>query len=157
MEDLNPLNFELFDNKYVPELNSWSEKESAAGRTGLEDFVVSKGTQLGDYVAFVSEEMPDVTSYLAFHEKDLVGFMCLTVPEQDHMHIEIMGVNPDCRGQGVATKMLCNFKSKMLAETSATQLTLEVNKKNIAGIKSFSKVATKDKEQTKDDYISFHV
>lgn len=39
MEDLNPLNFELFDNKYTQELNSLSDAEKAQGRTGLEDFV----------------------------------------------------------------------------------------------------------------------
>ena len=157
METLQPLTFENFDNSYSAELNTWQQKENSLGYDGLNDFVVSRGTGLGDYLQFVSEEMPDVSCLLAFDQNTLAGFISYTNPTEQHTHIEIMGVNPDLRGQGMASRLLLDFKQMMQEKTNMQQLTLDVNKKNSSGRKAFAKVGTVSPEQKKEDYITFNL
>ena len=155
---MEEITFIGFEPEFKTELNTWQTKENLTGSDGLNQFVVSEGTLLGDYLEFVDSEMPDITTRLAFDDKDLVGFLCYSSPEQNHTHIEIMGVNPDYRGQGYSTKILSGFK-KDLEKTSETQhnLTLSVNKKNLVGINSFSKIAHASDKQDKENYINFEL
>ena len=127
------------------------------GSNGLNQFVVTEGTMLGDYLEFVNSEMPDITTRLALDKDNLVGFLCYSAPQEDHFHIEVMGVNPDCRGKGYASKMLETFKKEKTKEFPNSNLTLSVNKANLAGIASFSKVAKLAKEQDKENYINFEL
>lgn len=152
-----PLTFTNFDNSFVPELNTWQQKENSLGYDGLNEFVVSKGSGLGDYLQFVSEEMPDVPCLLAFDQKDLVGFVSYSTPEPTHTHIEIMGVNPDFRGQGMSSRLLLDFKQLMQEQTGMQTLTLDVNKKNTSGKKAFAKIGTLAPEQKKDNYITYNL
>jgi len=68
-----------------------------------------------------------------------------------------MGVNPDLRGQGMASRLLLDFKQMMQEKTNMQQLTLDVNKKNTSGRKAFAKVGTVSPEQKKEDYITFNL
>ncbi|MBQ9792758.1 MAG: GNAT family N-acetyltransferase [Clostridia bacterium] len=155
MEDIT---FTGYQPEFNAELNTWQTKENMAGSNGLNQFVVTEGTMLGDYLEFVDSEMPDITTRLAFDQENLVGFLCYSTPEENHTHIEIMGVNPDCRGKGYSPRMLDSFK-KSLQETSQDpqNLTLSVNKANLAGIASFSKVARIAEKQDKENYIHFEL
>lgn len=154
MEDIT---FTGFQPDYKPELNTWQTKENMTGSNGLNQFVVAEGTPLGDYLEFVDSEMPDITTRLAFDQDNLVGFLCYSTPEENHSHIEIMGVNPDCRGKGYATRMLDSFKKELTEISQTTNLTLSVNKANLAGIASFSKIAKVAQKQDKENYIHFEL
>ena len=150
--------FTNYDNEFKDELNTWQSKENLAGSNGLNDFVVSESTLLGDYIEFINRSIDDITTCLAFNEKSIVGFLCYSKPEENHTHIEVMGVNPDCRGKGYASKMLIGFKKELEENSENPQnLTLSVNKKNINGINSFSKVAKVSKKQDKENYINFEL
>ena len=157
MENLQPLTFTGFDEKYTQELNSWQQKENSSGYDSLNEFVVPKGTGLGDYLQFVTEEMPDSPCVLAFDEQNLVGFVSYSNPTETHVHIEIMGVNPDYRGQGMSSRVLLDFKSLMQEQTGMQTLTLDVNKKNASGKKAFAKIGTLSPEQKKDNYITYNL
>ena len=157
MENLQPITFTNFDSQYVGELNTWQQKENSLGYDGLNEFVVSKGSGLGDYLQFITDEMPDVPCLLAFDQKDLVGFVSYSTPTPQHTHIEIMGINPDLRGQGMSSRLLLDFKSMMLEQTGMKELTLDVNKKNSSGRKAFAKIGTLATEQKKEDYITYNL
>lgn len=155
---MEEITFGAFEPEYKPELNTWQTKENMAGSDGLNQFVVSEGTLLGDYLEFVNNEMQDISTRLAFNENNLIGFLCFSTPSQDHTHIEIMGVNPDYRGKGYSTKILSEFKKEL--ETTSQDphsLTLSVNKKNLVGINSFSKIAHTSDKQDKENYINFEL
>ncbi len=146
--------FKKYQNDFNKELNSWQLKEIDAGENGLEQFVVMKGSLLGDYLEFINSELDGIKVYLAMDNKNLIGFLCYSKPKTNHIHIEILGINPDYRGQGYARKMLISFKN-LVSKHNETKLTLSVNKNNMAGIASFSKVATLCEEQKNTDYIDF--
>ena len=155
MEDIT---FTGFQPDYKPELNTWQTKENLTGSNGLNQFVVSEGSLLGDYLEFVDSEMEDITTHLAFDKDNLIGFLCHSTPEENHTHIEIMGINPDYRGKGYAPRMLDSFKQLMQSTAQDPQsVTLSVNKANIVGITSFSKVAKVAEKQDKENYINFEL
>lgn len=151
------ITFAQYNNSYNAELNTWQAKENAQGRNGLDEFVVSKGTLLGDYLEFITDEMKDIACDVALLDGDLAGFVCYTSPAEGHVHIEIMGVNPDMRGKGLAKSMLKSFKEEMSICAGIDKVTLEANKNNEAAINSFSKIATKSESQPKENYISFEL
>ena len=151
------ITFTQYNNSYNADLNTWGEKEKAQGRNGLDEFVISKGTPLGDYLEFVDGEMSDVACDIALLDGKLAGFICYTSPEDGHVHIEIMGVNPDVRGKGVARSMLTAFKTEMQTVAGIEKITLEANKNNVSALNSFSKIATKSDSQPKENYVSFEL
>ncbi len=154
--DKQQITFTRYNNSFNPELNTWQAKEQAQGRNGLDEFVVSKGSLLGDYLEFLDSEMDDVACDIALLENEVAGFICYTSPAEGHVHIEIMGINPDIRGKGLARNMLQAFKQDM-TKVGFEKVTLEANKNNQAAINSFSKVATKSATQPKENYIGFEL
>ena len=155
---MEEITFTDYQPEFKAELNTWQSKENIAGSNGLDQFVVSEGTLLGDYLEFVDSEIDDISARLAFDKEELVGFLCYSTPEQNHAHVEIMGVNPDCRGKGYATKILSGFKKELESNSQGPQsLTLSVNKANLVGITSFSKVAKVSENQNKENYINFEM
>ena len=151
------ITFTKYNNSYNEELNTWQAKENAQGRNGLDEFVVSKGTLLGDYLEFLDSEMDDVACDIALLDGNLAGFVCYTSPADGHVHIEIMGINPDIRGKGVARSMLTAFKTEMQEAAGIEKVTLEANKNNESALNSFSKIATKSDYQPKENYVSFEL
>ncbi len=155
MEDII---FTPFQPEYKQELNTWQEKENNAGTNGLNDFVVAETTLLGDYIAFIDRSITDITARLAFDQDDLVGFICYSNPSENHTYIEIMGVNPDCRGQGYASRMLTCFKENVQANSKEPQkITLSTKENNHAGIKAFSKIGKISEVQDKENYVNFEL
>ena len=155
MEDKKIL-FVLFDESYTAELNTWQAIENSQGRDGLSEFVVSRGTLLGDYISYIDEQLDAITCNIAIQDNQVVGFICHSKPELNHAHVEIMGVNPNYRGQGIARNMLREFKT-IMTEQGNDKVTLEVKKENTSGISSFSKVGTPSTKQSKDSYIGFEL
>lgn len=147
--------FETYDKKYNKELNTWQSKENQAGYDGLNEFVVARGTLLGDYLTFTCEQLDDIKVKLAFKDNALVGFVAYSRQSQEHIHIEIMGINPECRGQGLSAEMLQEFKKQIFKNPNIKQLTLAVKNSNKSGIRAFSKVGTLSSEQKNNGYISF--
>jgi ribosomal protein S18 acetylase RimI-like enzyme len=154
--DKQQITFTKYNNSFNPELNTWQAKEQAEGRNGLDEFVVSKGSLLGDYLEFLDSEMDDVACDIAMIEDQVAGFVCYTSPADGHVHIEILGINPDMRGKGIAKSMLQSFKQEM-AHADISKVTLEANKNNQSAINSFSKVAIKSATQPKENYIGFEL
>lgn len=112
MED-NKITFTKYNHSYDSKLNTWQAKEQAQGHNGLDNFVVTKGSLLGEYLAFVDEELHDIACDIVLLDGELAGFICYTSPADSHVHIEVLGVNPDMRGKGVAKSMLKTFKSEL--------------------------------------------
>lgn len=155
MEDII---FTNFQPEYKQELNTWQEKETASGTNGLNDFVVAETTLLGDYLAFIDRSITDINARLAFDQEDLVGFICYSNPNENHTYIEIMGVNPDCRGQGYASRILTSFKEEIQSNSLTKQkITLSTKENNHSGIAAFSKVGKISETQDKENYINFEL
>lgn len=150
--------FSAFQEKFQTELNTWQAKEQANGSNGLNQFVVLDSMLLGDYLAFIDQEMDDIDAFLAFDAHQLIGFLCCSYPEPNHAHVEIMGVNPDCRGKGYGTRILDQFKIQLQTTAQKEQrLTLAVKKTNTAGLSSFTKIAKVAPEQNKDNYLNLEL
>lgn len=154
---MEKLKFKSFDKKYKQELNSWHSKEWNKNTNGLTKFIVPEGVTLGDYIEFAEESLQDVKSLLIFDGSALVGFLGFSNPEKNHVHIEFVGVNPDDRGKGYANRILADFKNEISEKIPKASITLEVNKLNLAGIKSFSKSAKLSQKQDREDYIQFEL
>ena len=145
-----------YNNKYKSQLNTWQEKEKLQGASGLEDFVVLKGTLLGDYLEMIDSEMETVC-LLALEGQDLVGFVCYEKKGGGEFHIEIMGTNPDKRCMGYSQKMLTLLKEQIQTEKDFSCLTLSVNVKNIAGQHAFDKVGTKVGLSENENYFEYEI
>ncbi len=152
---MDRIKFIDYCKEYCTQLNTWHKIEQQQGYNGLNQFVVLDGTLLGDYMQYISENIVDINCQLAMLEDKLVGFICYT-QENDAAHIEIMGTNPEMRGQGIAKNILTTFKQDM-SQQGVDKITLEVRKNNESGIKSFSKVAEKSASQPNQNYISFEM
>jgi len=146
-----------YQEKYNKELNTWQEKEKQRGENGLDKFVVPQGVLLGDYLKYVQEEMKEISLIVAMHKKIVVGFLGYSMPENDHVHVEIMGINPDCRGYGLAQRLLTSFKDVVIEEMDINKLTLAVKRENLAGIRAFSKIATRSEELDTEHYLGFEL
>ena len=79
------------------------------------------------------------------------------MPEKEHAHIEIMGINPAARGKGLAKSLLSSLKSELTKQKNISKLTLSVNQQNKAGINSFLKEGKPSKLQNKENYINFEI
>lgn len=154
---MKKLDFISFDKKYVKELNQWQNKENMLGLDGLNQYVVLLDSLLGDYLQFIDKEMSDISCKLVLKDENLVGFLCFSQQDKDHVHVEVMGVNPDFRGKGISGQLLTEFKQKLLEKHGLTKLTLSVNKNNDSGIRSFSKIGTKSQTQNKPNYINYEI
>lgn len=145
-----------YNNKYRPQLNTWQEKEKQQGSSGLEDFVVLKGTLLGDYLEMIDAEMKTVC-LLALDNQELVGFSCYEKKEGGRYHVEIMGVSPDKRGMGYSQKILSALKNRLSKEEDFTSLTLSVSVKNIAGQHAFDKVGERIGLSENENYFEYEI
>lgn len=154
---MDNLKFQNFDQKFKSELNSWHSKEHAFNGNGLTQFIVPEDVLLGDYLDFVQDSMPDVTNLLAFDNNQLVAFLGYTQPENNHLHIEFIGVDPSSRGKGYAQKVLTLFKQEVTVRNPKINITLSVKKTNSVGLTSFSKIAKRSQNQDKENYIQFEL
>ncbi|MBQ8792692.1 MAG: GNAT family N-acetyltransferase [Clostridia bacterium] len=145
-----------YNKKYKKELNSWQDKEKQLGLSGLEDFVVVKGTLLGDYLELIDGEM-DIVCKLALEENALVGFVCYEKRKGGEYHIEIMGVNPDCRGRGYSQRLLTALKELLSKEDDFRSLSLSVNVRNTTGQKAFDKVGKAIGISDNENYIEYEI
>ena len=141
-----------FTNEHKKELNTWQDIELKRGEKGLEDSVSVKGTKLGDYIEYFSREI-NLISKAAIDNKEIVGFVCYVINEDQSAHVEIMGTNPNCRGKGYARKILERLKSDL----GVKKITLAVNKRNKQGIKSFSKFTKANEELSSENYIGLEL
>ena len=146
-----------YQEMYNDELNTWQEKENQRGENGLDKFVVPQGVLLGDYLKYVQEEMQEISLVVATHEKRVVGFLGYSMPEYDHVHVEIMGVNPDCRGKGLAQGLLTIFKDAVIEKMNIDKVTLAVKRENLSGIRAFSKIATRAEKLDTEYYLGFEL
>ena len=151
------LSFSKFNKGQKCEYNTWQEKEQAQGLNGLNKFVVLQDSLLGDYLEFVDQEIDDTTIESIYIGDNLVGFIGYSMQNDKHLHVEILGINPEFRGKGIASKLLKAFKEKMQNEKSIERFTLSVKKDNESGIASFSKVGKEAKNQDKENYINFEL
>lgn len=147
--------FKKYNEKYRSELNTWVRKEQISGGNGFNSFVVVQGEGLGDYLSFIQDEMEDLECFVAQREKTLVGFFVINY-KGNVVHIEICGINPDCRGQGLINKIISKL-SKSLKIKGIEKITLSVNNKNTAGLKSFGKIGKKVEQLCKDDYTVLEI
>lgn len=154
---MDKIKFQNYKPQYKTELNSWHSKEHLTNSNGLTKFVVPEDVLLGDYIDFIENSVPDVTNLLVFDKSELVGFLGFADKKDNHIHIEYMGTNPACRGKGYAKTILSEFKNKIGFKHPQTRITLDVNKLNVNGLNSFSKVAKRSKNQEKEDYIQFEM
>lgn len=157
MEAKREITFLPYSKEYNDTLNDWHKQEKKMGQTGLDDFVVSRGSLLGDYITYIDQELDDIVCRLAFDQDNLVGFLCYSMQDEKHAHVEIMGIDPSQRNRGLARDMLIGFKKDMLQNTTAERITLSVKKENTSGIHSFSKVATESPKQTMSNYIDMQL
>lgn len=154
---MDKLIFNSFDKKYSEELNSWHSKEHLSNSNGLTQFIVPEDVLLGDYLSYVEEEMDGIDNFLIFDDKQLIGFLGFSTHNNNHIHIEYVGVNPNCRGKGFAKEILSSFKKEVLSRVPDALITLSVNKKNTAGLKSFLKIAKKSDNQQSSSYIELEL
>ncbi|MBE7073497.1 MAG: GNAT family N-acetyltransferase [Clostridiales bacterium] len=150
------MRFTLYNDNYKNELNSWQAKERLKMLTGLDDFVVVKGTLLGDYLQMIDREMQTVC-LLAFDNKRLIGFVCYEKKDKGEYHIEIMGVNPDLRGRGYCKKMLILLKEILSKNQDFAKLSLSVNVKNEFGKKAFAKVCNQKGISKNPRYVEYEI
>lgn len=142
--------FKKYNEKHRKELNTWIKKEQILGGNGFNNFVVSKGTELGDYLSFINDEMDDMKCFVALKNTSMVGFFVLSFHGQT-AHVEICGINPDFRGQGLMNEILTKLSSTLKKE-GIERITLSVNNKNETGLKSFSKIARRVEGACKKSY-----
>lgn len=154
VKDLNNAQIHLIDYNptHKKELNSWQEIERNQGQKGLDDFVVAKNIKLGDYIEFFTSQT-DIQSKIALVEDEIVGFVSFAINENNTAHIEIVGTNPKFRGVGFARKILEELKNVVQEKYGISRVTLAVNKKNNAGIRSFKKFAKETKDHSSENYI----
>ena len=152
----NNLTFEDFSKKFKEELNTWQEIENQNGEFGIDEFIVSKGTKLGDYIEFFTNEI-DMISKIVLENEKVIGFVCYVLNKNNSVHIEMVGVNPNFRKLGYAKKILLKLKEEVIKNYSVKKVTLAVNKRNKAGINSFSKFAKETAYCSSDDYIGFEL
>ena len=154
MENTNQkFKFVDFQEKFSPELDSWVEIEHQQGSNGLKDFVIAGDVNLSEFLSFVEQEMGIQTQILVNETQTVCGFVCYAETEKDHIHIECLGVNPSMRKMGLAKNLLIGLKNKLTNENPDVKITLTVKKTNIAGIRSFSKVASEYEELSSENYI----
>lgn len=152
---MEKLIFQSYEQKYKSELNSWHSKEYSFNENGLSQFIVPESILLGDYIEFIDENMKNTTNMLIFDSNQLIGFLGYDKPQENHIHIEYVGVNPDKRGKGYAKTILEQFKTEINTRNPQINITLEVNKANSAGLKSFSKIAKQAETQEIEGYVQF--
>lgn len=154
---MDKLIFNSYDKKFNNELNSWHSKEHLLNSNGLTQFIVPEDVLLGDYLSYVEEEMDGIDNFLIFADQQLIGFLGFSTHNNNHIHIEYVGVNPSCRGKGYAKEILLNFKEEILSRIPDAHITLSVNTKNTPGIKSFLKIAKKSNNQRTSSYIELEL
>lgn len=152
---MNNLKLINFNNTYKTYLNTWQAKEKELGQMGFNNFIVLDGYALGDYLGFINDEMNDIFCNLAIQDEQLAGFICFSRPEKNHIHIEMLGVNPEMRGQKLSNKILALFKESV--KTKNVRISFSVNRQNKAGLSSFSKLGKFAQNQTKANYIDFEL
>ena len=145
-----------FEKKHIKELNTWQDIESILGENGINDFIVASGTKLGDYIEYFSNEI-NLVSKVAIDNCELVGFVCYFIKEDNTAHVEIMGTNPNFRGKGYARAILQKLKEELESSLGIKKLTLAVNKRNVQGIKAFSKFTKENKGYSSENYIGLEV
>ena len=148
------LKFVNYDERFSQELSTWIDIEKQQGLSGLKDFVVVGDVDLSEFLRFVKDEL-SIETKIALNNQNLVcGFICYSEIEQNHIHIECLGVNPSLRKMGIAKQLLVSLKETLLSQNPNIEITLAVKKTNIAGIRSFSKVSTDCPEATtSDEYL----
>jgi RimJ/RimL family protein N-acetyltransferase len=146
-----------YEKKFNAELNTWQDKENTVGLNGLNRFVVPEGALLGEYLAFITSELNDTKVSVVLEGDVIIGFVGYSSPNEDCIHIEIMGVNPECTGKGYAKQILQEFKTKLSLETGAKYFTLAVKRENNPGIKAFSKIGKRVEKHDSEQYIGFEI
>ena len=153
-DELKIVEFVDFDESYVKELNTWQEIEQQNNQDGIQRFVGDSNTLLGDYLSFVSSEM-QIATKIVLYNGQVVGFVSYCI-NGCSAHIEIMGTSPKHRGQGFGMSILKTLK-KQLNKQGISKITLNVKKENVAGIRSFSKVAKKNEGLNSDNYFGYEL
>ena len=146
-----------FNSDHKDQLNTWQQKEQEKGFSGLDDFVVPKGSLLGDFLTYIVENVDDIMVHIAVDANKIVGFICTTCPTSEHFHIEIMGVNPDLRGKGYAKRLLEEFKKQATYKFGLQRLTLNVKENNESGKRAFAKIGKLAQDQPETNYIAFEL
>ena len=144
-----------FNEQHKAVLNTWQDFEASRGENGIDNFVVASGTKLGDYIEFFTNES-NIVSKVAL-DKDIVGFVCYIINEDNNAHVEIMGTNPNFRGMGYAKQILEALKEELLKKHNLKKITLAVNKRNKQGIKVFSKFTKPNEEHSSENYIGLEL
>ena len=142
-----------YNSSYKEELNSWQEVEKALNQDGLSRFVGCEDVKLGDYVDYITTEM-NITSKIVLESGQIVGFVSYIIKNDSSAYVEIIGKNPTSETKGFAKKVLEELKNIMLPQ-GVKKITFRVNKKNLIGLKSFSKFAQENKELTNENYVGF--
>lgn len=145
------LKFVNYNDTFSEELSTWITVEQSQGQNGLRDFVVVGDVELNEYLDFIQNEMSIETKIALSDDNTTCGFICYSEVEKNHVHIECLGVNPSLRKMGIAKKLLVSLKNKLKSENPDVSVTLAVKKTNVAGIRSFSKVATEYSEASKSE------
>ena len=151
------LQFRSYNSAQTKEFNYWHTKEREEGFYGLDRYVVLQDCLLGDYLEFVDGQIDDIFVESVYLKEKLVGFIGYSMQNDSHLHVEILGVNPDFRGKGIAGEMLKAFKAKMQQSQNIDRFTLSVKKDNESGIASFAKVGTRIKKDKEESYIDFEL
>ena len=151
------LKFVDYDNNFSNELSTWINIEQQQGLTGLKDFVVVGDVELNEFLDFVQKEMGLDTKIAINSQNQTCGFVCYSETEKNHIHIECLGVNPTLRKMGIAKNLLISLKNKLKSENPDVNVTLAVKKTNVAGIRSFSKVATEYEPASSENYIGLQL
>ena len=151
------LKFVDYDNNFSDKLSTWIDIEQSQGLTGLKDFVVVGDVKLNEFLDFVQKNIRLDTKIAINGKNQTCGFVCYSETDKDHIHIECLGVNPTLRKMGIAKNLLISLKNKLTSENPDVSATLAVKKTNIAGLRSFSKVATEYEPASSENYVGLQL
>ena len=152
---MEKLVFKKYSEKHRRDLNTWIKNEQNLGSNGFNNFVVTQGVELGDYLSFINDEMDDMNCFVVLLNDKLIGFFVISF-NNNIVHVEICGINPEFRGQGLINEILTKLSLKLKKE-GIEKLTLSVNNTNLSGLKSFSKIARKACHQSKENYTLLEI
>jgi len=147
--------FKKYSEKHRDELNKWIKKEQNLGEDVFNNFVVTRGVELGDYLSFINNEMEDMKCFVVLQNKTIVGFFVICI-NNNVVHVEICGINPEFRGQGLINQILTKLSINLKKE-GIEKITLSVNNNNAVGLKSFERIARRAKYQHNPQYTCLEI
>ena len=138
---------------FKEELNTWQDIEKANGEFGINSFVTTCDSKLGDYIEFFSDEI-DLKTKIAFVDESIVGFVCYIINDDRSTHIELMATNPRLRGKGYSKLILNKLKEEL---PDSPKITLAINKRNKKALSVFTQFTKPNDEHSSSYYVGLEL